>query len=65
MDKLWRNAQRVSSDPSARAYGRRAEALAKEDMLPASVAKATSAVWARRVSPKILEGARLAMGLYV
>ncbi len=27
--QLWRNAQRVSSDPSARAYGRRAEALAK------------------------------------
>ena len=26
--KLWRNAQWVSSDPSARAYGRRAEALA-------------------------------------
>jgi hypothetical protein len=36
--KLWRNAQRVSSDPSARAYGRSAEALAKEDTLPAFVA---------------------------
>ena len=42
--KLWRNAQRVSSDPSARASGRRAEALAKEDTLPAFVALlATSA----------------------
>jgi hypothetical protein len=29
----------VSSDPSARAYGRRAEALAKEDTLPAFVAE--------------------------
>jgi hypothetical protein len=38
--KSWRNAQRVSSDPSARAYGRRAEALAKGDMF-------------RRVWPKI------------
>ncbi|MDH5669254.1 MAG: hypothetical protein OEY86_14715 [Nitrospira sp.] len=28
----------MSSDPSAKAYGRRAEALAKEDMLPAFVA---------------------------
>ena len=37
--KPWRNAQRVFSDPSARAYGRRAEALAKEDMLPAFVAE--------------------------
>jgi hypothetical protein len=37
--KPWRNAQRVSFDPSARAYGRRAEALAKEDMLPAFVAE--------------------------
>jgi len=36
--KPWRNAQRVSSDSSARTYGRRAEALAKEDVLPAFVA---------------------------
>jgi hypothetical protein len=36
----------VSSDPSARAYGRRAEALAKEDML-------------RWVPPKAPEGPRL------
>ena len=33
----------MSSDPSARAYGRRAEALAKEDMLPAFSAEAASA----------------------
>ncbi len=44
--KPWRNAQRVSSDPSAIAYGRRAEALAKEDML-------------RRIPPKIPKGPRL------
>ena len=31
--KPWRYAQRVFSDPSARAYGRRAEALAKEGPL--------------------------------
>ena len=43
VDKTLEDAQRVSSDPSARAYGRRAEALAKEDMLPAFVAEATSA----------------------
>ena len=36
----------MSSDPSARTYGRRAEALAKEDML-------------RRVLLKTLEGPRL------
>ncbi len=40
--KPWRNAQRVSSDPSARAYGRRAEALAKEDMLPTFVASSAT-----------------------
>jgi hypothetical protein len=44
--KPWRNVQRVSSDPSARAYGRRAEALAKVDML-------------RRVTPKKQVGPRL------
>jgi hypothetical protein len=33
----WRNEEHVSSDPSARAYGRRADALAKEDMRPAFV----------------------------
>jgi hypothetical protein len=44
--KLWRNVQRVSSDPSARAYGRRAEALAKVDTL-------------RRVPPKTQKGPRL------
>ncbi len=44
--KLWRNAQRVFSDPSARAYGRRAEALAKEDTL-------------RWVPPKTQKGPRL------
>jgi hypothetical protein len=44
MDQAWRNALRVHSDPSARAYGRRAEALVKEDMLPAFIALlATSA----------------------
>jgi hypothetical protein len=36
----------MSSDPSAKAYGRRAEAIAKEDML-------------RRVTPKKQEGSRL------
>ena len=41
------------------------EVLAKEVMFPAFVAKATSAVWARRVSPKIPEGSRVVMGLYV
>jgi hypothetical protein len=37
---------RVSSVPSAKAYGRRAEAIAKEDML-------------RRIPPKIPKGPRL------
>ena len=44
--KLWRNVQWVSSDPSARAYGRRAEALAKENAL-------------RRVPPRTQKGPRL------
>ena len=46
--KLWRSAQWVSSDPSARAYGLRAEALAKEDTL-------------RRVPPKTQKGPRLSV----
>jgi len=58
--KPWRNVQRVSSDPSARAYERRAEDLAKEDRLPAFIAvSATTAEQARRVSLKIPEGPRL------
>jgi len=44
--KPWRNAQRLSSDPSARTYGRRPEALAKEGMV-------------RRVLPKTPEEPRL------
>ena len=43
---LLRNTQGASSDQSARAYGRRAEASAKEDPL-------------HRVPPKTLEGPRL------
>ena len=43
---LLRNTQGASSDQSARAYGRRAEALAEEDPL-------------RRVPPKTQEGPRL------
>jgi hypothetical protein len=38
MDEAVEEYERVSSDPSAKASGRRAEALAKEDMLPAFVA---------------------------
>ena len=43
---LLRNTQWASSDPSARAYGRHAEALAEESPL-------------RRVPPKTQEGPRL------
>ena len=69
--KPWGNAQRVSSDPSAGAYGRRAEALApglrslkgcfggvgKEDPLPAFGAYGLLR-WSRlgEVSPKTHKG---------
>jgi hypothetical protein len=46
MDQALEECGRVSSDPSAKAYGRRAEAIAKEDML-------------RRIPPKIPKGPRL------
>jgi hypothetical protein len=58
--KPWRNAQRVSCDPSAIAFGRRAEALTKEDTLPAFIA--CRLLWRSRlgeVLPKHHQGLRL------